>query len=86
MLDVIEEKTLLLTRKHPCVYRKRMLPATRGKHKAKARVPRTRFPGICQFAAEQGVDRVHAYRVLCGLRESRKLLTAWRTFQSRRAA
>jgi hypothetical protein len=44
------------------------------------RKPR-RFPGICAFARAQGVDRIHAYRVLAGKRESRRLLVAWKQFK-----
>jgi hypothetical protein len=50
-----------------------MLPATKRK--------RTKFRGICRFAKLAGVDRVHAYRVLMGQRESHRLLTLWEQFK-----
>ncbi len=57
-----------------------MLPATTPKVTRKPK----RFRGICAFARERGVDRVHVYRVLTGQRESRRLLAAWAEFNARK--
>jgi hypothetical protein len=45
-----------------------------------------KFSGICAFARSQNVDRVHAYRVLTGRRESRRLLAAWNAFKKHQEA
>lgn len=42
-----------------------------------------RFPGIVEFAALHGVDRIHAWYVLTGKRESRRLLAAWQQFKAK---
>jgi len=41
-----------------------------------------KFRGICAFVKAQKVDRTHAYRVLTGKRESRRLLAAWEEFKA----
>jgi hypothetical protein len=64
-----------------------MLRVTRTKVKMKPGLnPRTRFPGICEFADALKISRGHAWQVLAGKRDSRKLADAWRKFQQSRAA
>lgn len=52
----------------------------------KKRARQVRFPGICQFAAQAKVTRIHAYRVLAGERRSPRLEKMWRTFRRRQPA
>lgn len=59
-----------------------MLQATLPKVTRKHSPQNPRFPGICEFARSQGVDRVHAFRVPTGQRESRRLTAAWAAYQS----
>ncbi|MDR1304487.1 MAG: hypothetical protein LBK76_04605 [Verrucomicrobiales bacterium] len=48
----------------------------------KTRKKRTRFPNICAFIQRAKVTRQHAYLVLSGQRQSRRLMTAWKKFQA----
>lgn len=43
-----------------------------------------RNPGLTAFAREQNVSLAHAYRVVMGDRESKRLLAAWQEFKARR--
>jgi len=40
-----------------------------------------RFRGIGEFAAQQGVHRIHVYLVLTGQRQSKRLVSAWKNFK-----
>lgn len=44
----------------------------------RTRIRAVRFPGLVAFCREQEVDRTHAYRVLSGERQSRRLLLRFR--------
>lgn len=52
----------------------------------KKRARQVRFPGICEFAEQARVTRIHAYRVLTGERRSPRLEKLWRAFRRRQAA
>lgn len=67
-------------------YGEPMLRVTRKKVKAKAGLnPRTRYPGICEFADSLKVSRGHAWQVLAGRRNSRRLFAAWENFKKAKA-
>jgi hypothetical protein len=60
--------------------KERVNPMKESVHKKKrGRRPgvKTRFHGLCAFAAEYGVTPQHAHYVLAGKRESRRLIEAW---------
>ncbi len=43
-----------------------------------------RNPGLTAFARQQKVSLAHAYRVVMGDRQSRRLLAAWEEFKAAR--
>jgi len=45
-----------------------------------------RNPGLSAFAREQNVTVVHAWRVVMGQRESRRLLAAWHAYKADKSA